>query len=82
MAKFLFREARVVHNERSPCCISEPIPMRKLPTGTPDTGEPYVRCGGRGGHTAIPTPIMFPASNLVYWGSSVVTQAFFLTEAG
>ena len=31
--------------------------MRKLPTGTPDTGEPYVRCGGRGGHTAIPTPI-------------------------
>ena len=23
--------------------------MRKLLTGTPYTGEPYVRCGGRGG---------------------------------
>ena len=35
--------------------------MRKLPTGTPDTGEPYVRCGGRGGHMAIPTPIRYLA---------------------
>lgn len=34
--------------------------MRKLSTGTPDTGDPYVRCGGRGGHMAIPTPIEAP----------------------
>ena len=29
-------------------CVSEPIPMRKLPTGEPCAGEPHARFGGRG----------------------------------
>jgi len=38
-------------------CFSEPIPMRKPPTGEPCAGEPHARFGGRGGRKPFPTPI-------------------------
>ena len=38
-------------------CVSEPIPMRKPPTGEPCAGEPHARFGGRGRRKPFPTPI-------------------------
>ena len=45
-------------------CISEPIPMRKLPTGEPCAGKPPARFGGRGGLRPFPTPISSPQDSL------------------
>src|SRR5262249_668567 len=47
VAEYFLRNSGVVHLDRSPC-VSEPIPMRKLPTGEPCAGEPHARFGGRG----------------------------------
>ena len=51
-----FRGTRVVHHQCDPC-VSEPIPMRKPPTGEPCAGEPHARFGGRGRREPFPTPI-------------------------
>jgi hypothetical protein len=51
-----FRGTRIVHHQCNPC-VSEPIPMRKLPTGEPCAGEPHARFGGRGRRKPFPTPI-------------------------
>src|SRR5207249_4654735 len=51
-----FRGTRVVHHQCDPC-VSEPIPMRKPPTGEPCAGEPHARFGGRGRRKPFPTPI-------------------------
>ena len=40
-------------------CVSEPIPMRKPPTGEPCAGEPHARFGGRGRRKPFPPPISF-----------------------
>ncbi len=50
-----FRGTRVVHHQCDPC-VSEPIPMRKPPTGEPCAGEPHARFGGRGRREPFPTP--------------------------
>ena len=42
VAQYLLRNTRVVHHNCGPC-VSEPIPMRKLPTGEPCAGEPHAR---------------------------------------
>ena len=51
-----FRGTRVVHNQCDPC-VSEPIPMRKPPTGEPCAGEPHARFERRGRRKPFPTPI-------------------------
>src|SRR5215208_4893708 len=47
---------RIVHHD---CNLSpsEPIPMRKPPTGEPCAGKPHARFGGRGRRKPFPTPI-------------------------
>ena len=56
-----FRGTRVVHHQCDPC-VSEPIPMRKPPTGEPCAGEPHARFGGRGRREPFPTPIRYDIS--------------------
>src|SRR5436309_828473 len=51
----LLRGTCDVHHLASMC--SEPIPMRKPPTGEPCAGEPHARFGGRGRRKPFPTPI-------------------------
>ena len=51
----LLRGTCDVHRLASMC--SEPIPMRKPPTGEPCAGEPHARFGGRGRRKPFPTPI-------------------------
>ena len=55
MAKCILRKPGTVHHGSSP--PSEPIPMRKPPTGEPCAGKPHARFGGRGGLKSFPTPI-------------------------
>ena len=50
-----FRGTCDVHHLASMC--SEPIPMRKPPTGEPCAGEPHARFGGRERREPFPTPI-------------------------
>ena len=42
-------------------CVSEPIPMRKPPTGEPCAGEPHARFGGRGRRKPFPQVVEIPA---------------------
>src|SRR5437867_11658292 len=58
-----FRGTRVVHHQCDPC-VSEPIPMRKPPTGEPCAGEPHARFGGRGRREPFPTPIRWETADL------------------
>src|SRR5918996_2728330 len=56
LAQYILRGPGTVHHD---CSLeaSEPIPMRKPPTGEPCAGEPHARFGGRGRRKPFPTPI-------------------------
>lgn len=57
LAQCLLRSPGTVHLRGSLGEVSEPIPMRKLPTGEPCAGEPHARFGGRGRRKPFPTPM-------------------------
>ena len=52
----LFRGVWIVHHDCN-LWTSEPIPMRKPPTGEPCAGEPHARFGGRGRRQPFPDPL-------------------------
>ena len=58
LAKCFLRQCRALHIIRS-LELSDPVPMRKRPTGEPCAGEPHARFGGRGG-LGLPDP--YPGS--------------------
>ena len=62
--EYFLRSPRAVHLNYGPW-VSEPIPMRKLPTGEPCAGEPHARFGGRGRREPFPTPIGLRIGNLL-----------------
>ena|SRR5437773_6831612 len=72
-----FRGTRVVHHQCDPC-VSEPIPMRKPPTGEPCAGEPHARFGGRGRREPFPTPYqsLFYPTGLTNWPSPGLPTIF------
>ena len=63
MAQYFLRGTRVVHHNCGPW-VSEPIPMRKLPTGEPCAGEPHARFGGRGRRKPFPDPYQVCSSRI------------------
>lgn len=67
LAQYIVRGPGTVHHD---CSLeaSEPIPMRKLPTGEPCAGEPHSRFGGRGRRTPFPTSIA--------WGALIYSSNF------
>ena len=59
--------------------------MRKRPTGTPDTGEPYVRFGGRGGVRSFRPLSSKPLGKKVIctsWFPVTMVQAMLILCAG